>query len=93
MKETAGYTTADAIALLNLFLQDKYIEIEKQNNYFIQCARQKGFNKNTADYIFNILRSLVSSAEWKADLISEGLLDYQLAYLEEHFPEQYRAIK
>jgi DNA polymerase-3 subunit alpha len=85
----AGYTLGEA-DIVRKAMGKKIPEImRKERERFIYGARRKGFSKDTASEIFNLIEPFAGYAFNKAHSVSYAMIAYHTAYLKANYPVEY----
>ncbi|MHC6204474.1 DNA polymerase III subunit alpha [Breznakiellaceae bacterium SP9] len=87
----AGYSLGQADILRRAMGKKKVEVMVKEKERFIAGAVQKGFTKEAADRIFEILVPFAGYGFNKSHAAAYSVLAYQTAYLKANFPAQFMA--
>jgi DNA polymerase-3 subunit alpha len=89
----AGYSLGQADILRRAMGKKKHEEMVRQKESFIRGAVAKGYSRETADEIFELLVPFAGYSFNKAHSAACAVLAYRTAYLKAYFPAKYRAAK
>ena len=85
----AGYTLGEA-DIVRKAMGKKIPEImRKERLRFIEGAREKGFSREVAEGVFNLIEPFAGYAFNKAHSVSYAMIAYQTAYLKANYPVEY----
>lgn len=88
-QRVAGYTLGEA-DLLRRAITHRHKEIlQELKPDFIKRAQARGFEQETANQIFSVLKAFGGFCFNKSHSISYAIMAYRTVYLKEHFPLEY----
>ncbi len=87
----AGYTLGGADLLRRAMGKKKAEEMARQREIFTQGAVERGVEKKTATYIFDLMEKFAGYGFNKSHSAAYALLGYQTAWLKRHYPAAYMA--
>ncbi|MFO7817480.1 MAG: DNA polymerase III subunit alpha [Desulfovibrionales bacterium] len=87
----AGYSLGDGDILRRAMGKKDPAAMAKQRSKFLQGARQKGVEEETAEYIFDLVEKFAGYGFNKSHSAAYALVSYQTAYLKAHFPVEFMA--
>lgn len=87
----AGYTLGSADLLRRAMGKKKPSEMAKQRIIFTEGAEQRGVEKSTATYIFDLMEKFAGYGFNKSHSAAYALLSYQTAWLKAHYPDEFMA--
>lgn len=90
-REMAGYTLAQADLLRWAIGKKLPEEMQKQKESFIKGCIEKGYEKETAESMFDSIEKFSDYSFNRSHSIAYSLISYQTAYLKYHFPEEFYA--
>jgi DNA polymerase-3 subunit alpha len=82
----AGYTLGGADILRSAMGKKKPEEMAKQREVFVDGATERGVDKGTATYIFDLMEKFAGYGFNKAHSTGYALITYQTAWLKAHYP-------
>ena len=90
-QEVAGYSLGQADILRRAMGKKKPKEMEEQRERFISGARAKGYARNVAVNLFELLAPFAEYGFPKSHAAAYSVLSFQTAYLKAHFPAEFMA--
>lgn len=81
-----GYTYAEADNIRRAMSKKKEDIIVKDKEHFVESAINRGYKKNVAVNIYDLILKFANYGFNKAHSVSYAMLGYQMAYLKAHFP-------
>lgn len=87
----AGYTLGSADLLRRAMGKKKQKEMEKQRGIFLEGAKERGIEDETATYIFDLIEKFAGYGFNKSHSAAYALLAYQTAWLKTHYPAEFMA--
>ncbi|AKH70273.1 DNA-directed DNA polymerase III PolC [Spongiibacter sp. IMCC21906] len=90
-QEMGGYTLGGADLLRRAMGKKKPEEMEKQRVLFMEGAVNKGFDKNLASNIFDLMEKFAGYGFNKSHSAAYALVSYQTAWLKTHYPAPFMA--
>jgi DNA polymerase-3 subunit alpha len=87
----AGYSMGSADLLRRAMGKKKADVMEKEKKTFIAGAREKGYTKETAEGIFEMLLPFAGYGFNKSHAAAYSVVAYQTAYLKANFPAEFMA--
>ncbi len=87
----AGYTLGSADILRRAMGKKKPEEMAKQRIIFTQGAVERGVERNTATYIFDLMEKFAGYGFNKSHSAAYALVAYQTAWLKTHYPAEFMA--
>lgn len=87
----AGYTLGGADLLRRAMGKKKPEEMAKQRTIFTDGAVQRGVEKKTATYIFDLMEKFAGYGFNKSHSAAYALIAYQTAWLKAHYPAHFMA--
>jgi DNA polymerase-3 subunit alpha len=85
----AGYSLGQADLMRKAMGKKIRSLMEAERERFIQGAMARGYSKETAETIFELIEPFAGYAFNKAHAVSYARIAYQTAYLKAHYPEEY----
>ncbi len=85
----AGYSLGRADIVRRAMAKKKHAVMQKEKEYFIGGAVEKGVEKQVAERIFDDMSSFSSYAFNKAHACAYSFVAYRTAYLKCHYPAEY----
>ncbi len=85
----AGYSLGGADIVRRAMAKKKHDVMQKESEFFVKGAMERGISKETAQKIFNDMSSFSSYAFNKAHACAYSFVSYRTAYLKCHYPAQY----
>lgn len=82
----AGFSYGKADILRKAMSKKKLSELEKLYPDFISGCKNNGYDKKTADDVYNLILKFANYGFNKSHSIGYGLLAYQMAYLKANYP-------
>ncbi len=90
-REMAGYSLGGADLLRRAMGKKKESEMVKQKAIFLEGAEKKGFSREDADRVFELMAYFAGYGFNKSHSAAYALITYQTAYLKAHFPVEFVA--
>ena len=90
-QEMGGYTLGGADLLRRAMGKKKPEEMEKQRGLFLAGAIEKGFDKDLASNIFDLMEKFAGYGFNKSHSAAYALVSYQTAWLKTHYPAPFMA--
>ena len=90
-QEMGGYTLGGADLLRRAMGKKNADEMAKQRELFVQGAVEKGFAKELASNIFDLMEKFAGYGFNKSHSAAYALVAYQTAWLKQHYPAQFMA--
>ena len=90
-QEMGGYTLGGADLLRRAMGKKKPEEMAKQREIFMQGATEKGFSKDLASNIFDLMEKFAGYGFNKSHSAAYALVAYQTAWLKTHYPAEFMA--
>jgi len=90
-QEMGGYTLGGADLLRRAMGKKNADEMAKQRDLFMQGAIEKGFAKELASNIFDLMEKFAGYGFNKSHSAAYALVAYQTAWLKQHYPAQFMA--
>ena len=90
-QEMGGYTLGGADLLRRAMGKKKPEEMAKQREIFMAGATDKGFDKDLASNIFDLMEKFAGYGFNKSHSAAYALVAYQTAWLKAHYPAQFMA--
>ncbi|WP_372878297.1 DNA polymerase III subunit alpha [Spongiibacter marinus] len=90
-QEMGGYTLGGADLLRRAMGKKKPEEMEKQRGLFLAGAVEKGFDKDLASNIFDLMEKFAGYGFNKSHSAAYALVSYQTAWLKTHYPAPFMA--
>lgn len=87
----AGYTLGGADLLRRAMGKKKAEEMAEQRAIFTQGAIERGVEKETATYIFDLMEKFAGYGFNKSHSAAYALVAYQTAWLKAHYPSEFMA--
>ncbi|MCL4458741.1 MAG: DNA polymerase III subunit alpha [Chloroflexi bacterium] len=87
----AGYTLGQADILRKAMGKKIAEEMRKQRGNFIEGAKKRGIDRETAARIFDLIEPFAGYAFNRAHAYCYAMVAYQTAYLKTHYPIEYMA--
>ena len=87
----AGYTLGGADLLRRAMGKKKPEEMEKQRGIFTEGAVERGVNRDTATYIFDLMEKFAGYGFNKSHSAAYALVSYQTTWLKAHYPAAFMA--
>jgi DNA polymerase-3 subunit alpha len=87
----AGYTLGGADLLRRAMGKKKPKEMEKQRGIFTEGAVERGVNRDTATYIFDLMEKFAGYGFNKSHSAAYALVSYQTTWLKAHYPAAFMA--
>jgi DNA polymerase-3 subunit alpha len=87
----AGYTLGSADLLRRAMGKKKQKEMAKQRSIFLEGAKERGIDQDTATYIFDLIEKFAGYGFNKSHSAAYALLAYQTAWLKTHYPAEFMA--
>lgn len=87
----ANYSLGQADLLRRAMGKKKASEMAKQRSGFLEGAKERGVDEDTAAYIFDLIEKFAGYGFNKSHSAAYALLSYQTAYLKTHFPAEFMA--
>ncbi|MFP4657608.1 MAG: DNA polymerase III subunit alpha, partial [Desulfonatronovibrionaceae bacterium] len=87
----AGYSLGDGDILRRAMGKKDPAAMAKQRSKFLQGARERGVDEETAEYIFDLVEKFAGYGFNKSHSAAYALVSYQTAYLKAHFPVEFMA--
>lgn len=87
----AGYTLGGADLLRRAMGKKKPEEMAKQRSIFVDGATGLGIEKETAEYIFDLMEKFAGYGFNKSHSAAYALIAYQTAWLKAHYPAEFMA--
>ncbi len=91
VQAVAGFTLGQADLLRRAMGKKKASEMEKQREYFLKGAAEKGVSKKIAEQIYNEIEPFAGYAFNGAHAACYAMIAYQTAYLKANYPSEYLA--
>lgn len=88
-RSLAGYSLGGADIVRRAMAKKKHDVMQKESEFFVKGAMERGISKETAQKIFNDMSSFSSYAFNKAHACAYSFVSYRTAYLKCHYPAQY----
>ena len=85
----AGYTLAAADILRRAMGKKLPVEMAKQSQVFVEGARKRGVDHDTAVYIFKLIEKFAEYGFNKSHSVAYALLTYRTAWLKVHYPADF----
>ncbi len=90
-RDIAGFTLGEADVLRKAMGKKKVKIMAKQKPKFIEGAKEKGFDKKTAEEIFDLIGKFASYGFNKSHSLAYSYLAYQTAWLKANYPAEFFA--
>ena len=90
-QEMGGYSLGGADLLRRAMGKKKPEEMAKQRELFMAGAAEKGFDKNLASNIFDLMEKFAGYGFNKSHSAAYALVSYQTAWLKAHYPAEFMA--
>jgi len=87
----ANYSLGGADILRRAMGKKKPEEMAKQRQIFVDGASERGIDKQTSEYIFDLMEKFAGYGFNKSHSAAYALIAYQTAYLKAHFPAEFMA--
>ena len=87
----AGYTLGGADILRDAMGKKKPVEMAKQRAVFVNGARARAVDADTASYIFDLMEKFAGYGFNKSHSAAYALIAYQTAWLKTHYPAHFMA--
>ena len=87
----AGYTLGGADLLRRAMGKKKPEEMAKQRTIFVEGAKARGVQAETATYIFDLMEKFAGYGFNKSHSAAYALVSYQTAWLKSHYPAEFMA--
>ncbi len=87
----AGYSMADADNLRRAMSKKKPEVMAKEKEKFIKGAMNKGYTKEKAEYIFDLIEKFAGYGFNKSHSAAYAVLAFQTAFLKRYYPTEYMA--
>jgi len=87
----AGYSLGDGDILRRAMGKKDPAAMAKQRSKFLQGARERGVEEETAEYIFDLVEKFAGYGFNKSHSAAYALVSYQTAYLKAHYPVEFMA--
>ena len=87
--ELAGYSLSETDRVRRAMGKQKIEEMEKEREIFIEGCFNNGIDTNTADSIFNEMKSFGVYGFNKSHAYAYGMLGYWTAYVKKHYPREF----
>jgi len=88
-QEVAGYTLGEADMLRRAIGKKHAEELQKNHDTFIRKAQEKGYTKEKAEEIFNIIEKFANYGFNKSHAVAYAHITMETAYLKYYYPEQF----
>lgn len=85
----ANYSLGDGDILRRAMGKKDPAVMAKQRSKFLEGARKKGVEEETAEYIFDLMEKFAGYGFNKSHSAAYALVSYQTAYLKAHFPAEF----
>ncbi len=85
----AGYSLGEADLMRKAMGKKIRSLMEAERERFIEGALARGYSRETAETIFDLIEPFAGYAFNKAHAVSYARIAYQTAYLKAHYPEEY----
>ncbi|RYL94600.1 DNA polymerase III subunit alpha [Sporolactobacillus sp. THM19-2] len=89
--QMAGYSLGQADILRRAVGKKKRDLLENQKNDFISGCLKKGYERATAEQVFDLIVRFADYGFNRAHAVAYGMISYRLAYLKAHDPEVFMA--
>ena len=89
--DIAGFTLAEADVLRAAMAKRNEDLLATQREKFVEGAMKKGFAKEEAEEIFELLEPTARYAFNKSHTVAYSMLAYRMAYLKTHYPHEFMA--
>jgi len=87
----AGYTLGGADILRRAMGKKKPEEMEKQKSIFLEGAKNRGFDIEKSEKLFDLMAYFAGYGFNKSHSAAYALIAYQTAYLKAHYPKEFVA--
>ncbi len=87
----AGYSLGQADMLRRAMGKKKADEMEKHKQIFVEGATKANFNKEKAEYLFDLMAKFAEYGFNKSHAVAYAVIAYQTAYLKHYYPAQFYA--
>ncbi|MBQ6817305.1 MAG: DNA polymerase III subunit alpha [Bacilli bacterium] len=88
----AGYSLGEADILRRAVSKKKVDELKQQEEKFIQGAIKKGYKKEVAKNIFDLILKFANYGFNKSHSVAYSYISYQMAYLKTHYYKEFMAV-
>lgn len=82
----AGFTLGEADLLRRAVGKKQKEILQKEREHFVQGAREKGYNENIANHIYDLIVRFANYGFNKSHAVAYSFIAYQLAFLKTHYP-------
>ena len=89
--DMAGFTLAEADILRSAIGKRNGTLLAAQREKFVEGAMKKGFAKEKAEEVFELLKPSARCAFNKSHAVAYSMLAYRMAYLKTHYPHEFMA--
>jgi len=89
LSKMGGYTYAEADMIRRAMSKKKKDVMEKEKNRFTNKAVELGYQRETAESVYEMIVKFANYGFNKAHSVAYALIGYQMAYLKTHFYEQF----
>ena len=85
----AGYTYGQADVLRRAMSKKKEDVLLKEKEHFIQGSIQRGYTKEVATQVYDLILKFADYGFNKAHSVSYAVISYKMAYLKAHYPKYF----
>ena len=88
-RDVAGYSFGRADIVRRAMSKKKADELEREQETFVSGAIERGLDRDTAEQLFDEMRSFARYAFNKSHAAAYAVISYRTAYLSAHYPKEY----